>query len=176
MVNIHVMFGQLRLLPDVLSQQEIVLWVTALHFNILSDFDATPSTMSFFSLPLLYQLRKERERLRAMMAHLHLPSVEGQPLSAPTSLQSPQSDTAADPRGPQVDSVPCSNSRMNNRHKANEPWSVSKSEPNMWWRVKITCFCPQVRLPQRWWRCCQPVTDLVDFYSWMSCRNMLALS
>ena len=128
------------------------------------------------SLPLLYQLRKERERLRAMMAHLHLPSLEGQPLSAPTSLQSPQSDTAADPRGPQVDSVPCSNSRMNNRHKANEPWSVSKSEPNMWWRVKITCFCPQVRLPQRWWRCCQPVTDLVDFYSWMSCRNMLALS
>lgn len=40
-----------------------------------------------------------------MMAHLHLPSLEAQSVSAPVSLQSPQSDTAADPRGLQVDSV-----------------------------------------------------------------------
>ncbi|XP_034734644.1 forkhead box protein P2-like [Etheostoma cragini] len=51
------------------------------------------------------QLCKERERLRAMMAHLHLPSLESQLISAPASLQMPQSDTAADPHGLQVDSV-----------------------------------------------------------------------
>ncbi|XP_067446475.1 forkhead box protein P2-like isoform X2 [Thunnus thynnus] len=56
------------------------------------------------------QLCKERERLRAMMAHLHLPSLEAQSLSAPASLQSPtltvsQSDTAADPRCLQLSSV-----------------------------------------------------------------------
>ncbi|XP_045894044.1 forkhead box protein P2-like isoform X1 [Micropterus dolomieu] len=51
------------------------------------------------------QLCKERERLRAMMAHLHLPSLEAQSVSAPVSLQSPQSDTAADPRGLQLNSV-----------------------------------------------------------------------
>lgn len=39
------------------------------------------------------------------MAHLHLPSLEAQSISAPASLQSPQSDTAADPRALQVDSV-----------------------------------------------------------------------
>ncbi|XP_071343858.1 forkhead box protein P2-like [Trachinotus anak] len=55
------------------------------------------------------QLCKERERLRAMMAHLHLPSLEAQSLSAPTSLQSPQADTAADPRGPQLSSVVATN-------------------------------------------------------------------
>ncbi|KAI9519654.1 hypothetical protein NQZ68_025792 [Dissostichus eleginoides] len=43
------------------------------------------------------QLCKERERLRAMMAHLHLPSLESQSISAPPSRRSPQSDTAADP-------------------------------------------------------------------------------
>ncbi|XP_031138997.1 forkhead box protein P2-like [Sander lucioperca] len=48
------------------------------------------------------QLCKERERLRAMMAHLHLPSLESQLISAPASLQLPQSDTAADPHGLQV--------------------------------------------------------------------------
>ncbi|XP_075327310.1 forkhead box protein P2-like [Odontesthes bonariensis] len=48
------------------------------------------------------QLCKERERLRAMMAHLHLPSSEA---------QSPQSEAAADPRGPQVDGR--SDSRVN---------------------------------------------------------------
>ncbi|CAJ1056233.1 forkhead box protein P2-like [Xyrichtys novacula] len=42
------------------------------------------------------QLCKERDRLRAMMAHLHLPSLEAQSASAPASLQSPQCDTAAD--------------------------------------------------------------------------------
>ncbi|KAI3371100.1 hypothetical protein L3Q82_023740, partial [Scortum barcoo] len=47
---------------------------------------------------LEFQLCKERERLRAMMAHLHLPSLEAQAISAPASLQSPQSDAAADPR------------------------------------------------------------------------------
>ncbi|XP_070686562.1 forkhead box protein P2-like [Pempheris klunzingeri] len=51
------------------------------------------------------QLCKERERLRAMMAHLHLPSLEARSISAPTSLQSPQSHTAADPRGLQLSSV-----------------------------------------------------------------------
>ncbi|XP_078112243.1 forkhead box protein P4-like [Sander vitreus] len=52
------------------------------------------------------QLCKERERLRAMMAHLHLPSLESQLISAPASLQLPQSDTAADPHGLQVSLVP----------------------------------------------------------------------
>ncbi|XP_070829292.1 forkhead box protein P2-like [Chaetodon trifascialis] len=51
------------------------------------------------------QLCKERERLRAMMAHLHLPSLEAPSSCAPASLQSLQSDTAADPRGPQLSSV-----------------------------------------------------------------------
>ncbi|XP_059190744.1 forkhead box protein P2-like [Centropristis striata] len=52
------------------------------------------------------QLRKERERLRAMMAHLHLPSLESQSISAPASLQSPPSDgSAADPHGPQLGSA-----------------------------------------------------------------------
>ncbi|XP_032379731.1 forkhead box protein P2 [Etheostoma spectabile] len=60
------------------------------------------------------QLCKERERLRAMMAHLHLPSLESQLISAPASLQMPQSDTAADPHGLQVDCV-CGNSCENNR-------------------------------------------------------------
>ncbi|XP_035811577.2 forkhead box protein P2-like [Amphiprion ocellaris] len=54
------------------------------------------------------QLCKERERLQAMMAHLHLPSLEAQSLSAPT--QSPQSDRAADPRGLQLGSVTVNNS------------------------------------------------------------------
>ncbi|CAI5665414.1 forkhead box protein P2 [Oreochromis niloticus] len=49
------------------------------------------------------QLCKERERLQAMMAHLHLPSLEAQSLSAPA--QSPQSDAAADPCGLQLTSV-----------------------------------------------------------------------
>ncbi|XP_051237422.1 forkhead box protein P2-like [Dicentrarchus labrax] len=52
------------------------------------------------------QLCKERERLQAMAAHLHLPS---QSISAPASLQSPQSDTAADPRSPQLSSVGSTN-------------------------------------------------------------------
>ncbi|XP_074490068.1 forkhead box protein P2-like isoform X1 [Sebastes fasciatus] len=51
------------------------------------------------------QLCKERERLRAMMAHLHLPSLESQSISAPASLQSPRSDTTADPHGLQLSSV-----------------------------------------------------------------------
>ncbi|XP_047189304.1 forkhead box protein P2-like [Scophthalmus maximus] len=60
------------------------------------------------------QLCKERQRLRAMMAHLHLPSPppppppppEARSLPAPALCQqSPQSDTAADPRGPQHCSV-----------------------------------------------------------------------
>nr|XP_020480227.1 forkhead box protein P2-like [Monopterus albus] len=55
------------------------------------------------------QLRKEQERLRAMMAHLHLPSLEAQSLSALMSLQSPQPDTAADPNGPQLRSVALTN-------------------------------------------------------------------
>ncbi|KAM9352320.1 forkhead box protein P2-like [Symphorus nematophorus] len=55
------------------------------------------------------QLCKERERLRAMMAHLHLPSLEAQSVPAPTSLQSPQSDTSADPCGPQLSSVAVTN-------------------------------------------------------------------
>ncbi|XP_072241353.1 forkhead box protein P2-like [Leuresthes tenuis] len=46
------------------------------------------------------QLCKERERLQAMMAHLHLPSLEA---------QSPQSDAAADPRGPQLSPVAVTN-------------------------------------------------------------------
>ncbi|XP_051808011.1 forkhead box protein P2-like [Acanthochromis polyacanthus] len=54
------------------------------------------------------QLCKERERLQAMMAHLHLPSLEAQSLSAPTP--SPQSDRAADPRGLQLGSVAVNNS------------------------------------------------------------------
>ncbi|XP_039988227.1 forkhead box protein P2-like [Xiphias gladius] len=48
------------------------------------------------------QLCKERQRLRAMTAHLHLPSSEAQSLSAPASLQPPQSDAAADPHGLQL--------------------------------------------------------------------------
>ncbi|XP_044047722.1 forkhead box protein P2-like isoform X2 [Siniperca chuatsi] len=51
------------------------------------------------------QLCKERERLRAMMAHLHLPSLEARSISARASLQSPQSDTAADPCSLQLSSV-----------------------------------------------------------------------
>ncbi|XP_068459531.1 forkhead box protein P2-like isoform X2 [Clinocottus analis] len=51
------------------------------------------------------QLCKERERLRAMMAHLHLPSLESQSISAPASLRLPQRDPAADPRGLQLGSV-----------------------------------------------------------------------
>ncbi|XP_029290343.1 forkhead box protein P2-like [Cottoperca gobio] len=51
------------------------------------------------------QLCKERERLRAMMAHLHLPSLESQSIFAPASLQSPQSDTAADLHSLQLSSV-----------------------------------------------------------------------
>ncbi|XP_028441917.1 forkhead box protein P2-like [Perca flavescens] len=51
------------------------------------------------------QLGKERERLRAMMSHLHLPSLESQLISAPASLQLPQSDTAADPHGLQLSLV-----------------------------------------------------------------------
>ncbi|XP_053175867.1 forkhead box protein P2-like [Scomber japonicus] len=63
---------------------------------------------------LQLQLCKERERLRAMMAHLHLPSLEAQSLSSPASLQSPsltvsQSDTAADPCSPQLSSVSVNN-------------------------------------------------------------------
>ncbi|XP_008282224.1 forkhead box protein P2-like [Stegastes partitus] len=53
------------------------------------------------------QLCKERERLQAMMAHLHLPSLEAQSLSAPA--RSPQSDAAADPRGLQLGSVTVNN-------------------------------------------------------------------
>ncbi|XP_034391760.1 forkhead box protein P2-like [Cyclopterus lumpus] len=52
------------------------------------------------------QLCKERERLRAMMAHLHLPSSESQSISAPASLQLPRCDPAADPRGLQLSSFP----------------------------------------------------------------------
>ncbi|CAN9499076.1 unnamed protein product [Ophioblennius macclurei] len=48
------------------------------------------------------QLSKERERLQAMMAHLHLPTLEAQPLSAPA--QTPRSDPSADPRGLQLGS------------------------------------------------------------------------
>ncbi|TKS73719.1 Forkhead box protein P2 [Collichthys lucidus] len=51
------------------------------------------------------QLCKERERLQAMMAHLHLPSLEAQSTSVPASLQTQQPDAAADPRGPQLSSV-----------------------------------------------------------------------
>ncbi|KAM3609055.1 uncharacterized protein V6R79_009128 [Siganus canaliculatus] len=47
------------------------------------------------------QLSKERERLRAMMAHLHLPSLE-----ASLSVQAPQS---ADPHTPQISSVVAAN-------------------------------------------------------------------
>ncbi|XP_040894191.1 forkhead box protein P2-like [Toxotes jaculatrix] len=55
------------------------------------------------------QLCKERQRLRAMTAHLHLPSLEAQSLSPPASLQSPQSDTAADPHALQLNSVALTN-------------------------------------------------------------------
>ncbi|XP_065813476.1 forkhead box protein P2-like [Labrus bergylta] len=51
------------------------------------------------------QLGKERDRLGAMMAHLHLPSLGTQSISAPARLQSPQSDTAADPCDLQLGSV-----------------------------------------------------------------------
>ncbi|XP_026221834.1 forkhead box protein P2-like [Anabas testudineus] len=50
------------------------------------------------------QLSKERERLRAMMAHLRLPCSETLSLSAPASLHSPQPDAAADPHGLQLSS------------------------------------------------------------------------
>uniref|UniRef100_A0A673ASA6 Fork-head domain-containing protein n=2 Tax=Sphaeramia orbicularis TaxID=375764 RepID=A0A673ASA6_9TELE len=40
-----------------------------------------------------------------MMAHLHLPSLEAQTLPSQRNLQSPQSDTAADPRSLQLSSV-----------------------------------------------------------------------
>ncbi|XP_069551587.1 forkhead box protein P2-like [Brachyistius frenatus] len=46
------------------------------------------------------QLCKERERLKAMMSHLHLPPSEAQSLSAPA--RRPQPDTSADPRGLQL--------------------------------------------------------------------------
>ncbi|XP_071778853.2 forkhead box protein P2-like [Centroberyx gerrardi] len=52
------------------------------------------------------QLSKERERLQAMMAHLHLPPLQAQSLSAPVGVQSPQSDTAADPCRQQLSSAP----------------------------------------------------------------------
>ncbi|KAM7003516.1 forkhead box protein P4-like [Tautogolabrus adspersus] len=55
------------------------------------------------------QLCKERDRLGAMMAHLHLPSLGTQSFSAPASLQSPQSDTAADPCDLQLGSVSVTN-------------------------------------------------------------------
>ncbi|XP_049430278.1 forkhead box protein P2-like [Epinephelus fuscoguttatus] len=58
------------------------------------------------------QLCKERERLRAMMAHLHLPSLESQSISAPASLQSPQSDPAVDPHGLQLSSVAAANNNL----------------------------------------------------------------
>ncbi|XP_030280958.1 forkhead box protein P2-like [Sparus aurata] len=76
------------------------------------------------------QLRKERERLRAMMAHLHLPSLEAQPLSAPTSLQSPQSDTAADPCGPQLSSVV-----DNNDLPSLSPSDLAQTSPKLLARV-----------------------------------------
>ncbi|XP_023255994.1 forkhead box protein P2-like [Seriola lalandi dorsalis] len=66
------------------------------------------------------QLCKERERLRAMMAHLHLPSLEAQSLSAPASLQSAQADTAADLRGLQLSSVGVTN-KLNPSDSAQAP-------------------------------------------------------
>ncbi|XP_069384565.1 forkhead box protein P2-like [Paralichthys olivaceus] len=60
------------------------------------------------------QLCKERQRLRAMTAHLHLPSLEAQSLSAPASQQLPDmTDMAADPRAPQLSSVTSGLSPLN---------------------------------------------------------------
>ncbi|XP_041652446.1 forkhead box protein P2-like [Cheilinus undulatus] len=55
------------------------------------------------------QLCKERDRLGAMMAHLHLPSLEAQSIPSPAGLQSPQSDAAADPCDLQLSSVSVTN-------------------------------------------------------------------
>ncbi|CAB1416413.1 unnamed protein product [Pleuronectes platessa] len=52
------------------------------------------------------QLCKEQQRLRAMTAHLHLPSPEAQSLSAAAGQQLPDmTDMAADPRAPQLGAV-----------------------------------------------------------------------
>ncbi|XP_029378407.1 forkhead box protein P2-like [Echeneis naucrates] len=67
------------------------------------------------------QLHKERERLRAMMAHLHLPSLEIQTLSAHTSLQSPQPDTAADLQGLQLSSVGATNNLPDSMQPRSQP-------------------------------------------------------
>uniref|UniRef100_A0A3P8VGQ9 Fork-head domain-containing protein n=1 Tax=Cynoglossus semilaevis TaxID=244447 RepID=A0A3P8VGQ9_CYNSE len=53
---------------------------------------------------LEYQLCKERQRLQAMMTHLHLPSAAVQWLPASERRRSPQSDPAADPHSPELPS------------------------------------------------------------------------
>ncbi|XP_042351472.1 forkhead box protein P2-like [Plectropomus leopardus] len=67
------------------------------------------------------QLCKERERLRAMMAHLHLPSLESQSISAPASLQLPPSDTAADPHCLQLSSVAAANNNLPSLSPSDSP-------------------------------------------------------
>ncbi|XP_074534045.1 forkhead box protein P2-like [Halichoeres trimaculatus] len=77
------------------------------------------------------QLCKEQERLRAMMAHLHLPCVEAQSISAPALTPSPRSDGAADPRDLQLssasDSAPVSPRPLNTPSQACEEESPAQT-------------------------------------------------
>ena len=49
------------------------------------------------------QLSKERERLHAMMAHLHLPPLGALSLAAPVGVLPPQPEASDDPFSPQVE-------------------------------------------------------------------------
>ncbi|KAM4734592.1 forkhead box protein P2-like [Anableps anableps] len=71
------------------------------------------------------QLCKERERLRVMMAHLHLPSLH---------TQSAKSDAAADLRGPQLRPATLTNKEPSLRHQnsgqcTSRPLSIASSPP-----------------------------------------------
>ncbi|XP_029951708.1 forkhead box protein P2-like [Salarias fasciatus] len=68
------------------------------------------------------QLCRERERLQAMMAHLHLPTLEARPLSAPA--QTPRSGPPADPRGPQLGSDGV-------RNNSSSPSDPSQASPRL---------------------------------------------
>ncbi|XP_030222796.1 forkhead box protein P2-like isoform X1 [Gadus morhua] len=56
------------------------------------------------------QLSKERERLQAMMAHLHLPPLGAPSLAAPMGVLPPQPETSDDPFSPQPRTVVSSSS------------------------------------------------------------------
>uniref|UniRef100_UPI0037E8ED66 forkhead box protein P2-like n=1 Tax=Semicossyphus pulcher TaxID=241346 RepID=UPI0037E8ED66 len=67
------------------------------------------------------QLCKERYRLQAMMAHLHLPSLEAHSICASPNLQSPQLDTAADPCDLQLGSASVTNDPSDSAQSSPQP-------------------------------------------------------